>query len=65
MIGNPVVADAARDSEPWPVAAIHLASALFLHRRLTESTDGVLSFAAADRRLLDAAMAAGLTVESL
>lgn len=45
--------------------AIHLASALFLHRRLKESADGVLSFAAADRRLLDAAVAAGLTVASL
>jgi predicted nucleic acid-binding protein len=43
--------------------AIHLASALLLHRRFAASADGVLSFAAADRRLLDAATKAGLRVE--
>ena len=43
--------------------AIHLASALFLHRRFAETADGIVLFAAADRRLLDAAVAAGLTVE--
>jgi predicted nucleic acid-binding protein len=43
--------------------AIHLASALLLHRRFAASADGVLSFAAADRRLLDAAAKAGLRVE--
>jgi predicted nucleic acid-binding protein len=43
--------------------AIHLASALLLHRRFAASADGTLSFAAADRRLVDAAAKAGLRVE--
>lgn len=45
------------------VAAVHLASALAMHRPLVQADQPGLTFLCADDRLLDAAKTQGLTVD--